>query len=182
MGKINIIIGCMFSGKSTETIRIIKRYQNLSTYKLLVINNSIDNRYGESVISSHDKLQLDCLALKELNSIKEQNIYKESDVIFIEEAQFFNDLFEFVTNAADNDDKEVYIIGLDGDYLRKPFGDICRLIPHAENIKKLNALCLLCNDGTEASFTKRLTDNYKTELVGSTESYMAVCRKHYINN
>ena len=156
MGKINIIIGCMFSGKSTETIRIIKRYKNLNTYNLLVINNSKDNRYGESVISSHDLQQVESLALSELNSIRNDYRYKKSNVIFIEEAQFFSDLYDFVTNAADNDDKEVYVIGLDGDYLRQPFGDIIRLIPHAENIKKLKALCLMCNDGTEACFTKRL--------------------------
>ena len=181
MGKINIIIGWMFSGKSTETIRIIKRYRNLNTYNLLIINNSKDNRYGDSVISSHDKQQIDSLALNELCSIINDKRYINSNVIFIEEAQFFKDLYDFVIDAADKDNKVVYVIGLDGDYLRKPFGDICRLIPHAENIKKLSALCLLCNDGTEASFTKRIVQNENLELVGSDDSYIAVCRKHYNN-
>lgn len=181
MGKINIIIGCMFSGKSTETIRIIKRYKNLNTYNLLVINNYKDNRYGDSVISSHDLEKVESLALSNLSLIKNDIRYIKANVIFIEEAQFFSDLFNFVTNAADKDNKEVYVIGLDGDYLRQPFGDIVRLIPHAENIKKLKALCLSCNDGTEACFTKRIVKDNNQELVGSTESYIAVCRKHYIN-
>ena len=63
-GSINLIIGCMFSGKSTETIRLIRRYQNIKGKNILVINHEIDNRYGESVISSHDKVQLKCISLK----------------------------------------------------------------------------------------------------------------------
>ena len=117
-----------------------------------------------------------------LDKYKKNDIrYIKANVIIIEEAQFFSDLFNFVTNAADKDNKEVYVIGLDGDYLRQPFGDIVRLIPHAENIKKLKALCLRCNDGTEACFTKRIVKDNNQELVGSTDSYIAVCRKHYIN-
>ena len=112
----------------------------------------MDTRYGESVISSHDKVQLKCLSLKNLNDIKEDEEYKNSDVIFIEEGQFFKDLFDFVTHAADIDNKTVYVTGLDGDFKREMFGDICRLIPHAENITKLKALCAICKDGTLANF------------------------------
>ena len=127
-GSINIIIGCMFSGKSTETIRLIRRYKT-GNKNILVINHALDTRYGESVISSHDKVQLKCLSLKILNEIKDKEEYKKSDVIFVEEGQFFKDLFEFVTHAADVDKKTVYVTGLDGDYKREMFGDICRLIP-----------------------------------------------------
>lgn len=178
-GKINIIIGCMFSGKSTEIIRLIKRYSQINKYKLLLINHKSDSRYGNNVISSHDKVQLDCYSLEKLNDIKEDEIYKKSNVIFIEEGQFFKDLFQFVTEAADNDNKIIYVAGLDGDYKRNEFGDICKLIPHAEEIVKLKAICSKCNDDTEANFTKRIIDNCSIELVGSKESYIPVCRKHY---
>ena len=74
-GKINLILGCMFSGKSTEIIRLIKRYKQINKYKLLLINHSKDNRYGESVISSHDKVQIKCQSLEKLYQIKESPNY-----------------------------------------------------------------------------------------------------------
>ncbi len=181
-GSINLIIGCMFSGKSTETIRLIRRYNNIKGKKILVINNAMDNRYGESVISSHDKVQLDCISLSNLSDIKNKEEYLSADVIFIEEGQFFKDLFDFVTNAADNDKKNVFVTGLDGDYKRDTFGDICRLIPHAENVTKLKALCAKCQDGTLATFTKRIVKNEKVELIGNENIYLPVCRYHYLEN
>jgi thymidine kinase len=181
-GSISIIIGCMFSGKSTEIIRLIKRYQNIPSKKLLLINHSFDNRYGESVISTHDRDQIKCKSLSELSIIKETEDYKNSNVIFIEEGQFFKDLYKFSTNAADNDNKEIIISGLDGDFKRGCFGDLCRLIPHAENIKKLNALCAKCQNGKVANFTKRIVSNPDQKLIGSFESYIPVCRFHFINN
>ena len=178
-GQINLILGCMFSGKSTEIIRLIKRYQQISKYNILVINHSKDDRYGESVISSHDKIQIDCVSLDKLNDIKNKNMYKKSNVIFIEEGQFFDDLKEFCLNAADFDNKIIYVAGLDGDFRRDCFGQICELIPHSENITKLKALCQKCGDGTEASFTKGIVENKDIELVGSKESYIPVCRFHF---
>lgn len=178
-GKISVIIGCMFSGKSTEMIRLIKRYKQIQKYKLLIINNSKDNRYGESVISSHDKIQIKCHSLNKLSDIKETEQYTNSNVIFIEEGQFFPDLLEFCVNAADNDKKIVYVAGLDGDFQKNEFGQMCKLIPHAEEVTKLKALCNCCGDGTEANFTKRIVDNKNQELVGSTDSYIPVCRKHF---
>ena len=181
-GSINLIIGCMFSGKSTETIRLIRRYNNIKGKKILVINNAMDNRYGDSVISSHDKVQLDCISLSNLSDIKNKEEYIKSDVVFIEEGQFFKDLFDFVTNAADIDKKNVFVTGLDGDYKRDTFGDICRLIPHAENVTKLKALCAKCQDGTLATFTKRIVQNSKVELIGNDNIYLPVCRFHYLEN
>jgi len=181
-GNITLIIGCMFSGKSTETIRLIRRYRNIKDKKILIINNVVDTRYGESVISSHDKVQLQCISLENLNDIKDKEEYKNSDVIFIEEGQFFKDLFDFVTNAADIDNKKIIVTGLDGDYKRNMFGDICRLIPHAENITKLKALCSKCEDGTFANFTKRIVKDDKLELIGTDDIYIPVCRKHYLEN
>lgn len=178
-GKINLILGCMFSGKSSEIIRLIKRYRQIEKYNLLLINNSKDNRYGESVISSHDKIQIKCHSIENLMDMQEKEIYKNSNVIFIEEGQFFKDLLEFTLNAADKDNKIVYVAGLDGDYKRQEFGQMCKLVPHAEEITKLKALCNKCGDGTEANFTKRIVNDNNQELVGSKESYIPVCRKHF---
>ena len=180
-GSINLIIGCMFSGKSTETIRLIRRYKTMGNKNILIINSSKDNRYGESVISSHDKVQVNCISLNKLGDIKEKEDYVKADVIFIEEGQFFSDLFSFATNAADNDNKTVYVTGLDGDYKREVFGDICRLIPHAENVTKLKALCAICKDGTLANFTKRIVESKELELIGNDNMYIPTCRFHYNN-
>ena len=175
--SLKIILGSMFSGKSSEIIRIIKRYRILNKH-LLIINHSIDDRYDTSKIVTHDQEKIDCLATDKLMPLIESSDYQKSDVIVIEEAQFFKDLFDFVTLSVDTNNKTLVIAGLDGDYKREPFGDILRLIPHAESVNKLHALCTLCGDGTKASFTKRLVNNNQCVLVGSTESYIPVCRKH----
>ena len=81
--------------------------------------------------------------------------------------------------AADKDNKILYVAGLDGDFKRDEFGQMCKLVPHAEEIKKLKALCSICSDGTEANFTKRIVNDKNVELIGSKESYIPVCRKHF---
>ena len=124
-----------------------------------------------------ERSNISCLNLK---SIANTNQYNNSNVIMIDEAQFFPDLFDFVTNAIDVDNKEIVIAGLDGDYKRQPFGDILKLIPHSDNIIKLKARCNLC-DMENAIFTKRIVDSNKQFLVGGSESYIPVCRKHYIS-
>tara|TARA_B100000427_G_scaffold282420_1_gene254165 strand:- start:368 stop:889 length:522 start_codon:yes stop_codon:yes gene_type:complete len=173
----------MFSGKSSEIIRQYKRYTSIEK-KVLLINHVSDKRYGENVISSHDKVKINCISCEKLNNIYKNNRYMKefmnADIVMIEEAQFFTDLYKFVTNAADNLDKIVVVSGLDGDYKREPFGDILRLIPHAEDITKLCALCKICNDGTPGCFTRRIVENNEQLLVGGMESYIPVCRKHYV--
>jgi thymidine kinase len=178
-GRIELIIGCMFSGKSTELIRKIRKYQVLKK-KILVINHSLDNRYGKHNIITHNKQENECVSTNNLLSLLDTTYYKESYIIVIEEAQFFKDLYAFTTYAADNDNKTVIVAGLDGDFKRQKFGDILSLIPHAESVTKLHALCLKCNDGTKAYFTKRINkDNTSQTYVGTHEDYVAVCRYHF---
>lgn len=182
MGSITLIIGCMFSGKSTEIMRLIKRYKILKK-QILIINHITDQRYASSSISTHDQQQIECEMAASLTPIKQTEKYRESEVIVVEEAQFFTDLFDFATEAADKEGKTVIVAGLSGDFNRNPFGDIQRLIPHAENITKLSALCVMCGDGTLAHFSKR-KDKTKTSqtLVGTTSEYVAVCRHHFNDN
>ena len=184
-GRIEIILGCMFSGKSTEIIRR-KRQLNSINKKVMVIKHSSDKRYHTDDVISHDQMSMNCFSLTNLmiiHSIQNlKKIFSNSEFIIIEEAQFFPDLFEFVTQAADEYNKCVIVAGLDGDFQRNPFGnsDLLRLIPHAEEVIKLKGYCQLCNDLTPASFTRRIINSTEQHLVGGKESYIPVCRKHHI--
>lgn len=178
-GQLHIIVGCMYSGKSTELLKIIKNYRILEK-KILCINHSIDIRYGTNQIISHDKNTEECTQIDKLFSINNSRDYINCNILVIEEAQFFEDLYDFVINAVYKDNKIVYIAGLDGDYKKELFGDIYKLIPHCDTIKKLSALCIICKDGTPGNFTKRIVDNTNQKLIGSIESYIPVCRKHHV--
>ena len=180
-GRIDIIMGCMFSGKSTECIRLINRHRALKR-KVLVINHSLDDRYKENSIVTHNKQSLSCYAVSDLDLLKTDSKYDYdgSDVILIEEAQFFKGLHKFVVNAADNDNKIIIVSGLDGDSNRNVFGEILKLIPHCDKVMKLHALCSICSDGTPACFTKRTVENKEQILVGVNQ-FIPVCRKHFLN-
>jgi len=178
-GYLELIIGPMYAGKSTELIRIINRYKCLEK-NIIVINHTFNNRYGSSGLTTHNKEKFDqCLIVSKLGSI-EDNSLKDKDVIIIEELQFFEDAYDIIIDWCDNKGKIVIAAGLDGDFKRNPFGDVLRLIPHAEKITKLSALCKKCGDGTLAHFTNRITNDDETTLVGSDDIYQAVCRAHYL--
>ena len=181
VGRLEIILGPMFSGKSAELIRIINRYECIGK-NILTITHSIDTRYGQGVISSHNRVQKKSICLESLNSIIDSKEYSESEIIIVEEGQFFPDLKQFVIRATDVDNKHVIVAGLSGDFRREPFGQILEIIPMAEQITKLSAFCKLCNDGTPGDFSKRVELESKEQtLVGNDNYYVAVCRKHYLN-
>lgn len=180
--SLEIILGCMYSGKSTEVMRRINRYKVLKK-EVMIINNQLDTRYTDGLtgyIATHDKIKTSCISAKILLTLVDTQSFREADVIIVEEAQFFGDLFEFVVNSIDKYNKYVIVSGLSGDSNKKPFGQIIDLIPHAEKITKLSALCLECNDGTEAHFSKRISNKSQNQvLVGSDGDYIAVCRRHF---
>jgi thymidine kinase len=182
MGRIELIIGCMYSGKTTEIMRQIKRYKTLNK-NIIVITHSSDNRYYDSGnISTHNRDNMSAIPLLNLKDIYNHEEYKEfnkAEVIFIEEGQFFPDLYEFAIDCANLHDKNIIISGLDGDFQLKPFEQIIKLIPNSEKVTKLTALCKQCGDGTEACFSKRIVKDNTRELIGSDGIYEAVCRKHY---
>jgi len=169
--RLELIIGCMFSGKSTELIRRLKRYRALDR-SILVINSLKDIRSNESVIQTHDKTTFECVKTDDLSSINIQG----HQVIAIDESQFFTGLREFADRALAKG-KHVIMAGLDGDFEQKIFGELISLIPLADQVTKLHALCMKCADGTLAPFTKRLIDCKDQELVGDCLMYIAVCRK-----
>jgi len=185
MGYLELIIGPMFSGKSSELIRIANRYKSIGK-KILAVNHTINNRYETNNISTHDKNTLnDCIITDNLENIKNTNDYINAEIILIEELQFFKNAYEFIINAVDIDNKIVIAAGLNGDFKRQPFGDILKLIPHAEKITNLSALCKRCGDGTSAHFNKILKNidqNSGQIIIGSDDKFESVCRKHYIDD
>jgi len=165
-------MGNMFSGKTSELVRRLKRYEVIGK-SILVINSSKDTRCLEHVLRTHDNMKFDCV---KTNNLDELN-YDKVDVIAIDEAQFFVGLRQFVKKALVHG-KTVLLTGLDGDYKQEKIGEILDCVPLADKVFKLTAMCMECMDGTHGPFTKRIVNSDKVELVGGKEMYMAVCRKH----
>ena len=176
MSRLEIIMGGMFSGKSTEMIRRLKRHLAIGN-KILVINSCKDTRNSDSVLQTHDKNTLECLKTNSLLYMLESDEYKRAKVIAVDETQFFNHLREFVEQAL-LDNKHVILAGLDGDFKQQVFGELLLMIPLADEVTKLKALCNFCKDGTAGPFTKRIITDQTQELVGDCDIYRAVCRKH----
>ena len=179
--SLDLVVGCMFSGKSTELIRIVRRLKTISE-KYIVIKPKIDIRYSTDKISTHDKVEHTCMIKENLISLLGEHAYMEATHIIIEEAQFFLDLEPFVLKAVDDDKKNITVFGLDGDSDRNNFGQIHKLYPLCDSITKLKALCLKCNDGTEAIFSKRIIDDKEQTSIGAEDKYIAVCRLCFLNN
>lgn len=179
-GYLEIIIGPMFSGKTSALLDVYKKckFCNIS---VSIVNHSFDKRYHDTMLSSHDKIMAPCLQATELNELwntpREQNVLRNSDVILINEGQFFPDLYDVVVDMLINK-KKVYISGLDGDFERKKFGTILDLIPLCDKVTKLTSLCSKCKNGTHGIFSMRLTTE-KTQTVVGSDNYIPVCRKCY---
>lgn len=171
-----MIIGPMFSGKSTEIIRRIRLLKHINK-RVLVVKPQIDDRYISDKITSHNYETADCIVI---SSLEELDI-NDYDCIIIDEGQFFNDLKENVINWVDNLNKDVVIGGLDGDFKRQPIGQILELIPYSDKCIKLNSLCNICKDGTEALFSHRIVNSKDSIFVGGAESYIPVCRNCFLS-
>jgi thymidine kinase len=182
---LKVIIGPMFSSKSTHLLEEINTYKHITNKIICVNHNSDVDRYSikESVIKTHNTtshISFMCNNLSEMYKIKE---YNDAEVVIIDEGQFFSDLYIFIENELKNINKKVFIVaGLSGDINLKPIGEILQLIPLANEIKQLSAFCVDCNDGTLANFTKRKGTTKETILVGGTDLYKPVCRFHYHRN
>lgn len=176
-GRIQVIFGPMFSGKTTELIRRLKRFQ-FANHKCLIIKYHHDKRYSEQEeIITHDQQKMSAVTCVKLTDLKNNTLLDDFSVIGIDEGQFFPDTVSFAEEMA-NMGKTVIVAALDGSYQRTAFGDILNLIPLAESVIKLTAVCMSCYQ--EASFTKRIGTERKLEVIGGAEKYMAVCRNCYI--
>lgn len=177
-GFLELVIGPMFSGK---TLFLINKFNQLNDNgeSVLVINHNLDNRYSYTNIVAHNgKCMPISIMTEKLLDIKSDD-YKNCKNILINEGQFFQDLAEF-TKKLLNENKNIYISGLDGDFKQKKFGQILDLIPICDKITKLHAKCSLClkkGIDNKAIFSHRLIESQDTVLIGSSESYIPICRK-----
>jgi thymidine kinase len=169
---LHIIMGNMFSGKTSEMIRRLKRYKVIGK-KIVVINSQKDTRSSEEVLRTHDNVTFRCIKTNDLSTMD----IDDCDVVAVDEAQFFLGLKPFVEKAMVTG-KTVLLAGLDGDYKQRKFGELVDCIPLADEVTKLSAMCMDCMDGTQGPFTKRIVKSKKLELVGGDDMYKAVCRKH----
>ena len=179
--SLTLVIGPMFSGKSSYLLSSIRKYREID-WSIYIITSSFDKRYtNETQIVNHNQESCKAdIAIENLSDVSNKKDYLESKVIIIEEAQFYPDLVDFVLEAVEVYEQHVIVAGLDGDASRKPFGRLLELIPYADTIIKLKALCKKCNDGTEALFTSKKVHDEKVVDIGSSDKYEALCRKHFI--
>jgi thymidine kinase len=176
-GCLQLIIGPMFSGKTTKLMNIALSYMRNGD-SVLCITHESDTRYGHTRIISHDKESIDAHAMPLLRDAFGLHEYTKCRYVCIEESQFFDDLVASVIKMVETDKKHVIVCGLDGTYERKPFANIMELVPLADTVEKLAGLCNVCGD--RATFSKRLVESTGDILVGGAEMYMNVCRKHYL--
>ena len=177
VGWIEVICGSMFSGKTEELIRRVKRAK-LAKQKIKIFKPKKDTRYGRKKVTSHD-----------LNSIKSKPVSKPSqilklsekfEVIGIDEAQFFDEKIVEVCNQLANSGKRVIVAGLDMDFKGKPFGPMPNLLAIAEYVTKVHAVC--SKSGKMASYTHRIVDNDELILLGDIKKYQALSRKEFLKS
>ena len=208
MCELNLILGPMFAGKSTYLINKVNEllHNNILLSEILVINHLSDSRYDTDKICSHNNHKINAISLHSLDNTittiinKTDETYNKIKYIFIDEGQFFNDLYKSIkkllvslslslsimnvedtnitTSTTKNSNLVIYICGLDGDFKQEPFNNsgILELIPYATNITKLNSICFKCTN--TAPFTKRIINSSETILIGGSEQYQPSCLLH----
>ena len=178
-GWIEVICGSMFSGKTEELIRRIRRVK-LAKQKAKVFKPKNDTRYSKKKVTSHDANSIKSKPVN--NPSKIIKLSENIDVVGIDEAQFFDDTIVDVCNELANSGKRVIVAGLDMDYQGKPFGPIPYLLAIAEYVTKVHAVCT--KTGKMASYTNRIVDNDELILLGDVKKYEALSRKAFnrLNN
>jgi thymidine kinase len=177
-GWIEVIAGCMFSGKTEELIRRLRRAQ-IAKQSVKIFKPRIDTRFSKNSIVSHSEQSLPSIIIKDISEILE--LSKDAKVIGIDEAQFFSSEIVNICNELANNGKRVIIAGLDQDYRGTPFEPMPQLLAIAEYITKTLAICVAC--GNPADKTQRKTSSSERVIVGASDIYEARCRKcHYIPN
>jgi thymidine kinase len=180
-GSVEIICGSMFSGKTEEMIRRLRRAR-IAKQKIQVFKPEIDNRYNAEKVTSHAGIDFEAIPVKKASEIKE-NLRADTTVVGIDEAQFFdNAIIQIIEELADKG-KRVIVTGLDMSFRGDPFGCIPIIMAKADHVDKLHAICMVC--GEPASRTQRLVDGRPAHyddpivIVGAAELYEARCRKHH---
>lgn len=174
MGKIHIILGCMFAGKTTALMGLA---DDCECSNIILVKHSADTRYGHDArLYTHSQQSKACVTTCSLETLYKMQSYIDSDVVFVDEGQFFKDLHVFCKEAAEVHGKDVHVAALNGDYKREPFDQVSKVLAIADDITMLNAICHRCNNAAHFSMLKSPENNAG---VGGAETYEAVCRFHY---
>ena len=180
-GSIEVITGSMFCGKTEETLRRLRR-ATIAKQNVQVFKPIIDDRYSEEKVTSHAGHNYDAIPIGDACEISNK-IARETTVVAIDEAQFFDDEIISISQLLADKGIRVIIAGLDTDFRGEPFGPMPILMAKAEKVDKLHAICVIC--GEEASRTQRLVNgkpakyNDPVVIVGAAELYEARCRRHH---
>lgn len=178
-GRIEVICGSMFSGKSEELIRRVRRAE-IARQKVQIFKPRLDNRYGEATVNSHDGRAAEAIPIECPQEIL-AHLASDTTVVGIDEGQFFDQTLVDICRQMTRRGIRVIVAGLDLDFRGEPFGPIPEMLAQAEQVDKLHAICVVCGD--EASRTQRLINgkpaNYHDPiiLIGATEAYEARCRR-----
>ena len=176
-GYLKVILGPMFSGKTTELIRIYNKY-NSCNIRCCIINHITDKRYDEEKMSNHNGVMLPS---HNLNQLQESlHLIVNYDIFLINEGQFFEDLYDIINLLVNMHKKRVYVCGLDGDYIRRKFGSILDIVPLCDEVVKLKAICKKCKR-KPGIFTHRLSNEQEQTVIGN-DNYMSLCRNCYNMN
>jgi len=174
-GWIEVIAGCMFSGKTEELIRRLKRAK-IARQQVEIFKPSMEIRYDEVNIVSHDANAIQSTPVPASSNIL--LLGNEVDVIGIDEAQFFDDSLPYVCETLANSGNRVIVAGLDMDYLGKPFGPMPQLLAIADYISKVHAICISCGD--LATHSHRIVKEGSLILLGEKDSYIPLCRSCFV--
>ncbi|MSO82714.1 MAG: thymidine kinase [Acidobacteria bacterium] len=172
-GWIEVIVGSMFSGKSEELIRRLRRAQ-IARQQVQIFTPAIDTRYGNDHIVSHSEMRIPSCPVKHARELLAA-VAPGTEVVGIDEGQFFDAELPMVCNALADHGKRVIVAGLDKDYLGKPFEPMPQLLAIAEYITKTLAICMVC--GNPANHTQRLVASGDRVLLGAQGTYEARCRR-----
>ena len=174
-GSLHLFLGPMFSGKTSRLIQEYNRRTHIQE-KMAILNYAGDTRYHTTHLSTHDKIMIPCISCYFLRDVQESVC--DCATIFINEGQFFSDIYDTVIEWVENQGKCVYIFALDGDYNRQPFGDIYRFISVSDTIEKLTGLCMGCKNGTPSLFSYRVSSEVQQVSIGC--EYIPLCRKCFL--
>lgn len=170
-GWIEVICGSMFSGKTEELIRRLRRAQ-IAQMHTIIFKPRIDSRYSETHIVSHNQLKLESQLVNTPQEIL--HLAESASVVAIDEAQFFNDSILEVCKTLASQGKRVVVAGLDTDYRGIPFGPMPQLMCEADYLDKLRAICVQC--GNPATYTQRTSSDAGQVVIGELDKYEARCR------
>jgi thymidine kinase len=180
-GRVEVICGSMFCGKTEELIRRVRRAM-IAKQRVQVFKPDIDDRYGVQHVSSHNGDNLDAYPVKNAMALLDC-VEKETTVVAIDEVQFFDEAILDVVDDLASNGIRVIVAGLDLDFRSEPFGPMPDLLCRAETVTKLHAICLVC--GEAACRTQRLVNGKPAHyddpiiMVGAQETYEARCRAHH---